>query len=62
MTARTGRYDAEQLMWAAINEARDQGGGRGYSTVEVAVDALLRRPDVLRDLLEIAAEGAGTRA
>lgn len=62
MSARTGRFDAEQLMWAAINAARDQGGGHGYNTVEVAVDALLSRPDVLQGLVEIAAEGVGAHA
>lgn len=65
MTVNSGRHDAERVVGETLSGysygCTCYGCPGSRSAAEVAVQALLNQPAILRDLLAITGEGLGTR-
>ncbi len=66
MSVNSGRYDAERVMAEALfplsYNCECYGCPGSATAAEVAVQALLDQPAILRDLLAITSEGIGASA
>lgn len=66
MSVNSGRHDAERVVSEALSaysyDCECYGCPGSSSAADVAVQALLNQPAILRDLLAITSEGLGARA